>query len=83
MLSVFNSGQLQDTYLNQMRKKHTPATVYLTNGFQLKGIVTAFDNYTVLLQVDGNQMLLFKHAISTITPTDGGNVVDEELKPVK
>ncbi len=82
-MSVFNPGNLQDTYLNEMRKKRTPATVYLTNGFQLKGIVTAFDNYTVLMEVDGKQMLLFKHAISTITPTNGGNVLDEEIKPVK
>lgn len=83
MLSVFNPGHLQDTYLNQMRKNNTPATVYLTNGFQLKGIVMAFDNYTVLMEVDGKQMLLFKHAISTIAPTNGGNVVDEEPKLVK
>lgn len=59
---------LQDGYLNQIRKDNILTTVYLINGFQLKGFVKAFDNYTVLLEVDGKQMLIYKHAISTISP---------------
>ena len=59
---------LQDTYLNQVRKDNILATVYLVNGFQLKGFIKAFDSHTVLLDVDGKQMLIYKHAISTINP---------------
>ncbi|MBP8613328.1 MAG: RNA chaperone Hfq [Firmicutes bacterium] len=77
MLSTNNTGNLQDRYLNQMRKNSTPATVYLTNGFQLKGVIIAFDSYTVLMEVEGKQMLLFKHAISTIAPINVATVMDE------
>jgi host factor-I protein len=59
---------IQDVYLNQLRKTHISVTVFLTNGFQLRGIVKAFDNYTVLLETDGKQQLIFKHAISTFAP---------------
>jgi len=76
-LSTNNTGNLQDRYLNQMRKNSTPATVYLTNGFQLKGVIIAFDSYTVLMEVEGKQMLLFKHAISTIAPINVATVMDE------
>jgi host factor-I protein len=51
--------------------------VYLTNGFQLKGVIIAFDSYTVLMEVEGKQMLLFKHAISTIAPINVATVMDE------
>ena len=61
--SVIN---LQDGFLNQIRKDNILTTVYLVNGFQLKGLVKGFDNFTVLLDVDGKQMLIYKHAISTI-----------------
>ncbi len=76
-MSTNNTGNLQDRYLNQMRKNSTPATVYLTNGFQLKGVIIAFDSYTVLMEVEGKQMLLFKHAISTIAPINVATVMDE------
>ncbi|SET39061.1 host factor-I protein [Salinibacillus kushneri] len=62
------SVNIQDQFLNQIRKDHTPVTVFLTNGFQLKGVVKSFDNFTVLLEVDGKQQLIFKHAISTFAP---------------
>ncbi|MBR3121498.1 MAG: RNA chaperone Hfq [Oceanobacillus sp.] len=58
----------QDQYLNQLRKNHISVTVILTNGFQLRGIVKAFDNFTVLVETDGKQQLIFKHAISTFAP---------------
>ncbi|WP_156289137.1 RNA chaperone Hfq [Oceanobacillus salinisoli] len=59
---------IQDQYLNQLRKNHISVTVILTNGFQLRGIVKAFDNFTVLVETEGKQQLIFKHAISTFAP---------------
>lgn len=59
---------LQDVFLNQARKERIPVTIYITNGFQFKGIVKGFDSYTVILDSDGRQNLIYKHAISTITP---------------
>ncbi|MDI3540905.1 RNA-binding protein Hfq [Koleobacter methoxysyntrophicus] len=59
---------LQDSFLNQVRKENVSVTIYLINGFQLKGIVKGFDNFTVILEADGKQHLIYKHAISTITP---------------
>ena len=65
MKSVNN---LQDIFLNGARKSRIPVTVYLTNGFQIKGNVKGFDSFTVVLDSDGKQMMIYKHAISTITP---------------
>ncbi|WP_368654897.1 RNA chaperone Hfq [Ornithinibacillus sp. 4-3] len=62
------SVNIQDFYLNQLRKTHGAVTVFLTNGFQLRGIIKAFDNYTVLLESEGKQQLIYKHAISTYAP---------------
>lgn len=59
---------LQDSFLNQVRKDSVPVTIYLINGFQLKGIVRGFDNFTIILDTDGKQQLVYKHAVSTITP---------------
>ena len=59
---------LQDVFLNQVRKDRTSVTIYLTNGFQFKGAVKGFDNFTVILESDGKQNLVYKHAISTIIP---------------
>ncbi|WP_446899620.1 RNA chaperone Hfq [Clostridium sp. LBM24168] len=61
-------NNLQDIFLNGARKNKTPVTIHLTNGFQIKGSVKGFDNFTVILDVDGKQMMIYKHAISTITP---------------
>lgn len=58
---------LQDTFLNQARKKKIPVTIYLINGFQLRGTIFGFDNFTVIL-TNENQQMVYKHAISTITP---------------
>ncbi len=63
-----NNINLQDVFLNQVRKEHIPVTIYLTNGFQLKGTVKGFDNFTVVLDSEGRQQLIYKHAISTISP---------------
>lgn len=55
-------------FLNQIRKDHIPVTIHLTNGFQLRGMIRGFDNFIVILESDGKQMMIYKHAISTITP---------------
>jgi len=59
---------LQDTFLNQVRKENMPVTIYLVNGFQLKGLVRGFDNFTVVLDFEGKQQMVYKHAISTVMP---------------
>ena len=59
---------LQDTFLNEARKERMPLTVFLTNGFQQRGTVAAFDGYTVLLMFEGKQYRIYKHAISTDIP---------------
>jgi host factor-I protein len=59
---------LQDTFLNAVRKARTPLTIYLMNGVKLQGVVTWFDNFCVLLRRDGQVQLVYKHAISTIMP---------------
>ena len=61
----------QDVLLSKIRKENIPVTVYLTNGFQLRGTVRAFDNYVLILDVDGKQQMVYKHAISTIAPFKG------------
>ena len=62
------SINIQDTFLNQIRKENIPVTVYLMNGFQLRGFVKAFDNFTIVIDTEGKQQLVYKHAISTFTP---------------
>ena len=66
----------QDVFLNQARKERIPVTIYITNGFQFKGMVKGFDNYTVILDSDGKQNLIYKHAISTITPFKSISILD-------
>lgn len=59
---------LQDVFLNHVRKNKTPVTVFLVNGVKLQGIITWFDNFCVLLRRDGHSQLVYKHAISTVMP---------------
>ncbi|MBQ7722962.1 MAG: RNA chaperone Hfq [Selenomonadaceae bacterium] len=59
---------LQENFLNQARKENVPVTIHLVNGFQLKGIIRGFDQFTVVIDAMGRQQMVFKHAISTITP---------------
>ena len=59
---------LQDAFLNRARAERVPVTLFLMNGFQLRGVLRAFDSYTVEIDSDGKQQLIFKHAISTIAP---------------
>ncbi len=73
---------LQDVFLNRARKENLSITVYLINGYQIKGLVKGFDNYTIILDSEGKQQLIYKHAISTIIPSKQINlaskVLDEE-----
>jgi len=64
---------LQDLFLNQTRRERQVVTLFLMNGFQMRGIVRGFDNFTVVLETDGKQQLIYKHAISTLVP---GKAVD-------
>lgn len=69
---------LQDVFLNAVRKSKTPLTIFLVNGVKLQGIVTWFDNFCVLLRRDGLSQLVYKHAISTIMPAQPVQLFDAE-----
>ncbi|MFD1928622.1 RNA chaperone Hfq [Sporosarcina siberiensis] len=62
-------GNLQEIVLNGLRKNSTFVTIFLINGFQLKGLIKSYDNFTVLIEADGKQHLIYKHAISTFLPS--------------
>ena len=74
---------LQDTFLNYVRKNKTPLTVFLVNGVKLQGVISWFDNFCVLLRRDAHSQLVYKHAISTVMPAqpiqlfEGGKEPDE------
>ena len=59
---------LQDAILKECRREKTPVTLFLMNGFQLRGIITGFDSFVVVLVSDGKQQMIYKHAISTLVP---------------
>lgn len=63
-----NQLNMQDAFLNQIRREKIPVTIYLVNGFQIKGIIKGFDNFTAIVEQDGRQQMVYKHAISTIAP---------------
>ena len=65
MLRTIN---IQDVFLNGARRDRLPITMFLMNGFQMRGTVSAFDSFTVVLESDGKQQLVYKHAISTMIP---------------
>ena len=70
---------LQDVFLNHVRKQKTPVTVFLVNGVKLQGIITWFDNFCVLLRRDGHSQLVYKHAISTVMPVTPVSLYDDDL----
>lgn len=80
---MYNGGiemkpiNIQDLYLNQLRKNDIFVTVFLLNGFQLKGLVKSYDNFTVLFESDGKQQLIYKHAISTFAPSKPVKLTEE------
>src|SRR5581483_10858328 len=67
-MAADRAQNLQDTFLNHVRKSKVPLTIFLVNGVKLQGVVTWFDNFCVLLRRDGHSQLVYKHAISTIMP---------------
>ena len=69
---------LQDVFLNHVRKQKTPVTVFLVNGVKLQGIITWFDNFCVLLRRDGHSQLVYKHAISTVMPVTPISLYDDD-----
>ena len=68
-MSAEKSQNVQDVFLNHIRKNKTPVTIFLVNGVKLQGIVTWFDQFSVLLRRDGHTQLVYKHAISTVMPS--------------
>ncbi len=72
------ANNLQDVFLNTVRKTKTPVTMFLVNGVKLQGIITWFDNFSVLLRRDGQSQLVYKHAISTVMPAGPIQLFDAE-----
>lgn len=72
------SMNIQDHFLNQLRKESIPVTVYLTNGFQIRGVVKAFDNFTIVIDSEGKQQMIYKHAISTFMPMRAVSFMPEQ-----
>lgn len=70
-------ANLQDIFLSKARKMRTPVTVFLVNGFQLRGVITGFDPFTVVLDTEGKQQMIYKHAISTMVPIKGIELQEE------
>ncbi|WP_291296991.1 RNA chaperone Hfq [Elioraea sp.] len=67
-MATEKAQNVQDVFLNHVRKNKTPVTIFLVNGVKLQGIITWFDNFSVLLRRDGHTQLVYKHAISTVMP---------------
>ena len=63
-----NKSNLQDIFLTKARRDRVPVTLFLMNGFQMRGIITGFDSFVVVLDSEGKQQVIYKHAISTIAP---------------
>ena len=75
---------LQENFLNQARKENVPVTIHLVNGFQIKGLIRGFDQFTVVIDSMGRQQMVFKHAISTVTPVKPlGQLHQAEAKPAE
>lgn len=72
------ANNLQDVFLNAIRKQKAPVTMFLINGVKLQGVVTWFDNFSVLLRRDGHSQLVYKHAISTVMPAVPVQLFDPE-----
>jgi host factor-I protein len=81
-IDLINKNQLnlQDAFLNQVRKEKTPVTIFLVNGFQIKGVVKGFDNFTVIVEMEQKQQLVYKHAISTVAPLKPIGIINLENK---
>tara|TARA_B100000963_G_C22372587_1_gene556561 strand:- start:126 stop:368 length:243 start_codon:yes stop_codon:yes gene_type:complete len=75
-----SQSNLQDTFLNAVRKTKNPVTLFLVNGVKLQGVITWFDNFSVLLRREGTVQLVYKHAISTIMPSLPLDLMGEETE---
>ena len=73
-----SQSNLQDTFLNSVRKSKNPVTLFLVNGVKLQGVITWFDNFSVLLRREGTVQLVYKHAISTIMPSVPLDLIGED-----
>ena len=72
-----NVHRLQDTFLEHLQRKRTPVTIFLSNGVRLQGIVAGFDAFCVLLDCDGHQQIVYKHAITTTSPANAVDLQDK------
>ena len=72
-----NKQNLQDLFLLRAKRDRVPVTMFLMNGFQMRGVITAFDPYVVVVVSDGRQQVIYKHAISTIAPTRPVSLTEE------
>ncbi len=77
-MTMTRNPTLQDRFLAALRREKTPVTFFLMNGFQMRGTVTAYDGFTVFLQSEGKQQMIYKHAISTIVPVHAVTTTEEE-----
>jgi host factor-I protein len=80
----FMAGSLQDTYLGELKRQSVPVTIYLVNGFQLRGVVKGYDSFTIVLEYERKTHLVYKHAVSTISPQGpfaAQNAVPAEAAP--
>ena len=75
-----SQSSLQDTFLNSVRKNKNPVTLFLVNGVKLQGVITWFDNFSVLLRREGTVQLVYKHAISTIMPSLPVDLLGEDFE---
>lgn len=75
------TNNLQEVFLNKVRKQHTVVTIFLINGVKLQGIITWFDNFTLLLKRDHHIQMVYKHAVSTVMPMQPVTLYDEENPP--
>ena len=69
---------LQDSFLNHVRKENLAVVIYLVNGFQIRGLVRGFDNFTIIIENEGKQQLVYKHAVSTISPIANITIMQPE-----
>ena len=83
-----NKLNIQDNFLNAARKENVPITIHLVNGFQLKGNIRSFDQFTIIIDSMGKQQLIYKHAVSTITPAktvkfNAEKTAEEDVAPAE
>ena len=80
-MATEKAQNVQDVFLNHVRKAKTPVTVFLVNGVKLQGVITWFDNFSLLLRREGHSQLVYKHAVSTVMPSQPVQLFDSETEP--